>query len=544
MERGRNPPLFYCTLNAVVLSKMMVSCMICGKSFKQITLTHLKSHNTTVEQYRIDYPDAELLSMASRLAMREKATKQNASRKGVKRSDKDMAAIREGIAKAGPRVAHNKGMACSDEAKKNISEKAKAAYANGDRQVSNYERTPEIRQKISTTLTGRTLPREQVEKAKATRKQNAKPAPFLGKKHSEETKQKISEQMKLRCDGTRITSRQYMLSRIEASNLILRNGIEESVFELQCAVCDYEFTRTPQVFTDSKFHGEICDQCYPLPTISVAEKDIFSIFEGHRVFSTDRQIISPLELDIVLPDNKLAIEYCGLYWHSEIAGKTRYYHRKKHDLCVDAGYRLITIFEDEWLNNPKIVRSMLLNSIGGNQHRINARSCKVAQISSTEGRDFIRDNHIQGGGRANVYYGLYFENELISVMSFSNNEISRKTLGWDINRFCSKLGFTIRGGAGKLFSAFVRDHDPECVISYADLRWGTGRVYGQLGFEFIGNTVPNYWYFRPNEMRRIHRYGLRKTDSDDQSKTEWENRQEQGWNRIWDCGHAKWEWHK
>lgn len=130
-------------------------------------------------------------------------------------------------------------------------------------------------------------------------------------------------------------------------------------------------------------------------------------------------------------------------------------------------------------------------------------------------------------------------------MTFSKGNHSRKGKGWEIDRYCSKSGIQVVGGASKLFKHFIRDVDPDTVISYADLRYGTGNVYEKIGFIHDSDTVPNYWYFK-NHLQRHHRFSLRKgaVDGDDPNKTEWENRVNQGWNRIWDCGSRKFIWNK
>jgi hypothetical protein len=127
-------------------------------------------------------------------------------------------------------------------------------------------------------------------------------------------------------------------------------------------------------------------------------------------------------------------------------------------------------------------------------------------------------------------------------MSFVKNNISRKSNNWEINRFASLLEHTVIGGASKLFKSFIKEVNPNTVISYADNRWSDGNLYQTLGFNKISDGTPNYWYFLPNSNLRIHRYTLRKTDSDDSNLTEYENRALQGYNRIWDSGSSKWVW--
>ena len=70
----------------------------------------------------------------------------------------------------------------------------------------------------------------------------------------------------------------------------------------------------------------------------------------------------------------------------------------------------------------------------------------------------------------------------------------------------------------------------------------TGDTAAKLGFEKISDGVPNYWYVEPNIVKRIHRFTLRKTKTDNQELTEYQNRTAQGFTRVWDCGSSKWEW--
>ena len=138
--------------------------------------------------------------------------------------------------------------------------------------------------------------------------------------------------------------------------------------------------------------------------------------------------------------------------------------------------------------------------------------------------------------------GLFFENNLVSVMTFSSNNISRKlSNGVELNRFCSKVGYSVVGGAGKLLAYFQKNFNPDKIISYADNRWSLGNLYQSLNFTKVSEGVPNYWYFTKNSLTRIHRFSLRKNLSDDQTLSEVENRKNQGFLRIWDCGSSKWE---
>lgn len=535
-------------LNHPMQSEETVACLICDKRMGYINNRHLASHGMTAEQYRNRFPDAKMKSDAVTKRLSERSVASNALRKGKPRSEADLVAIREGVAKRESRKGVRRAP-FSDEHRANLSRSLKATFENGRvHHRSGVVLDTNTKQKISKTLTGVKRGPEAALKALETKRARGQDLAFFrGRTHTAETKLKIGAKGR-KTPEERAASREYMMGRINASGLELQNELSAPVFSLKCVSCNHAFTRTPQMFHTSKWSPEICDQCHPISPVSKAEDAmaalVAELIPAETIRRSAMDVIPPLELDIHLPDRNLAVEYCGLYWHSELAGKRRHYHRKKLDLCREKGVRLVTVFEDEWVNKPEIVRSMLGNMLGANNAKVAARKCVVEKLDAGTANAFIADNHIQGVGRSALKYGLIHQGEVLAVMTFSTSEVSRRSTGWDINRFCVRRGTTVQGAASKLFSAFVRDQDPDVVVSYADLRWGTGDVYGRLGFRHVGDTVPNYWYFRANEMRRYHRYGLRKKPDEPKDRTEWELRQEQGWNRIWDCGHAKWVWTK
>lgn len=215
-------------------------------------------------------------------------------------------------------------------------------------------------------------------------------------------------------------------------------------------------------------------------------------------------------------------------------------------MCHEKNIQLITIFEDEWVHNPEIVKNRLRNLFKKNATRIPARKLVCKQITNHEANEFCKNYHIQGTGRTKTAFGLFAHGTLCSVMTFSALNIAKgstpKNGSWELNRFCILPDYTVQGGASKLFSNFVRTCNPVEVISYSDRRWNTGQVYQTLGFSLVSQTPPNYWYIDFGRVRRIHRYALKKNSADNPLLTEWENRQLAGWSRIWDCGNSKWIW--
>ncbi|NJO61052.1 MAG: hypothetical protein HC836_23160 [Richelia sp. RM2_1_2] len=290
----------------------------------------------------------------------------------------------------------------------------------------------------------------------------------------------------------------------------------------------------------------VCSFCLGISRLtSAGEKEVVqyirSVYTG-TILENDRKLIYRKELDIVLPDINLAFEYNGIFYHSNKRIHEPKYHLDKLERCNKIHLRLINIFEDEWLFKKEIVKKRIRYLLGLEKNKIYARHCVVQEISSNEARSFIENEHIHGYVNAKIKLGLFHNGQLVSVMTLSRPNRAKGRHSnfdtWEISRFCSTIN--VVGGASKLLSSFKKRYMPPSIFTYSDRRWDTGQLYSTLGFTFVGNTTPGYWYVKGD--KRYHRFALRKNKDDDLNLTEWENRQRQGWHRIWDCGHAKWVW--
>lgn len=263
----------------------------------------------------------------------------------------------------------------------------------------------------------------------------------------------------------------------------------------------------------------------------------------------DRTVLYPKELDIYIPDKKLAIECNGLYWHSEcIGGKNKVYHLNKMKRCLLKEITLIQIFEDEWKFKKEIVKSILKNLIKKvSSERVFARNCVVKIVSKKDYQKFVENNHIQGSGPSSIRLGLYHNGELVSVMGFCKSRFD-KNFDYEISRFCNKLDTSVAGGASRLFDYFVKNHSPSSIISYSDRRYFSGNLYLKLGFRFVHNSGPNYFYIMDSSSATKNRMSFQKhklkklLPNFDSKLTEWQNMQNHGFDRIWDCGNSKWVW--
>ena len=297
------------------------------------------------------------------------------------------------------------------------------------------------------------------------------------------------------------------------------------------------------------------------------EEEIASVLRtidpGVKIVYHDRSIIHPYELDLYLPDYRIAIECNPTTTHNSSiadpwggAPKHYKYHKNKSKAAAECGIFLFHIFGHEWKYRRQIIESMLRNLLG-HSTVLYARKCELREVSSSEARKFLLTNHRQGPTGAKLRYGLYFNEELVSLMTFGH---VRGTMGitssdrpaWELVRFCNKLNTSVVGGASKLFKRFIDDINPKSVLSFSDCAHTRGRLYEILGFTETAVSDPGYvWVDTASDMA-YHRTNAQKRnliqfldDPDiDLSRTETDIMIEHGFVQVFDSGTIRWEWHK
>lgn len=259
--------------------------------------------------------------------------------------------------------------------------------------------------------------------------------------------------------------------------------------------------------------------------------------------TNNRTILSGKELDIYIPDYKLAIECNGIYWHSLKEPK---YHHQKWIVCKNQGIQLLTLWEDQIINQPEIIRNIIMSRLGIYEHKVGASKCKVKSVTSNESNQFLLDNHLQGPVNGSIRLGLYHNDELVSLMVFGRK---RTALGnkfhdqWELYRYCCKQGWQIVGGAKRLFTHFINEHPDVEIESFSSNDISGGGLYDRLGFKQANLQPYSYWYIDKNMIRR-HRYSYRKDvlvkNGADPSLTEFQITDQMGLFRIYDTGQIKW----
>ncbi len=303
-----------------------------------------------------------------------------------------------------------------------------------------------------------------------------------------------------------------------------------SISLFTCDNCKNDF----QIHTDNFFRRleqelDLCTSCNPINDLkSIKEKDLFEFIKSIYTGDIKQSYRDKLEIDIYLPEINLGFEFNGLHWHSE-KYLDRNYHLNKLNHFKSKGIRIVNIWEDDWMFKRDIIKSMISNLFKTNK-KIFARNCEVREIKDVSiVREFLEKNHIQGWVNSKIKIGLYHKNEIVSLMIFDQSEGRKKMKKneWNLSRFCSKLNYSIVGGASKLLSYFINTHNPQRIISYADKDWSTGELYTKLGFDLVSESNPDYKYIDLG-MRR-HKSNFKVNES------------KVNLLKIWDCGKLKFE---
>lgn len=270
---------------------------------------------------------------------------------------------------------------------------------------------------------------------------------------------------------------------------------------------------------------------------TVGEEQISHFLSDNNIdhVTHDNTIITNLELDIYIPSLRLAIEYCGLYWHSEQMGKGKHYHKNKHDQCKKQGVQLLTIYEDEWYQRTEQVKRKLLHLAKRSVDKVHARKTTIVKLNTKQKTTFFEENHIQGSGPGSIVYGLKNDNEIVSAMCFIKNSDD----SFYLNRYATSIN--VVGGFSKLLNHFKTNHNWTQIISFADQRWSDGNLYETTGFALDSILPPDY-YYSPDGKHRLHKFNYRRKNLPkllahfDPALSETVNCNNNGILRIWDCG--------
>lgn len=276
------------------------------------------------------------------------------------------------------------------------------------------------------------------------------------------------------------------------------------------------------------------------------EKALLDFIEtlGVKVERNDRSLLQGKELDGYLPDHKVAIEFNGIFWHDE-GHKGKTYHYDKWLACKALGVQLIQIWEDEWVNNPELVKKMIMHKLGLNHERkLFARKTFVQQLMKPEVEGFLKENHIQGYSSGSYYLGLKTvkEEELVAVLVLKKEP---NTDGRSLNIIRYATSCSVVGGFTKLLKYVEKTYHPDSLITFSDHCVSDGGLYQNNGFVADKELLPDYRYVVNGKREHKFQYRIKrfKNDSGLEYRKDLSERQLAELNnlkRIWDAGKTRW----
>ena len=345
----------------------------------------------------------------------------------------------------------------------------------------------------------------------------------------------------------------------------LLNGDINSLSEIliKCPICgEYDKHSFHNIFrinsNDIKPNSHnLCHKCYANISQSSPEleiKDIINTMYHGKCIENSRSIIPPLELDLYYPEKNVAIEFNGNYWHDE-NHKPKDYHFNKFKLCKDKNIRLVSIYESDWYNKHDNIINLLKN-IFIDSKIIYARNCTISKLDYKTKSDFINEYHLYGdSNQGTISYGLYYNDELVSVMSFGKlrgqNKLHNNKDHYELVRFVTKDNMRIVGGASKLFKKFISEYHPVYIICYSDNDFFTGETYNKLGFKLksLGESIDYQWVKGTNALSRyecmasklLEKYPKYRNINIEGSVEDY-IMHDLGYSKLYRCGNSIWEY--
>jgi hypothetical protein len=271
---------------------------------------------------------------------------------------------------------------------------------------------------------------------------------------------------------------------------------------------------------------------------SIAERELKGYFQsmgiqveqGHRKFG--------FEIDLFLPEYKIGIEHNGLFHHNE-STKDMMYHEIKWRKSKENNVNLISIYEDEYASNPSKIREYLKYILfKSNCVQISLQDCEYKEVIKEDAIKFYAQFCILGIPERQVvrlrHFGLYYFSKLIFLASFSLDGDITDALYLD--RYACDFEYHIEGGIDYIIDKVVDTYPKIKQINFnLDRRFPL--YSAPTGFIFFEEIKPKLTFVRGRERRTPYQLRIKNEDSLD---TVVEQRKNQGWARIYDCGHETW----
>lgn len=163
-----------------------------------------------------------------------------------------------------------------------------------------------------------------------------------------------------------------------------------------------------------------------------------------------------------------------------------------------------------------------IKALSGYAQKIHGRKTIVKKISNPTAYTFQEENHLLKALMGKHSYGLYHDDTLISLAVFSNarnmKQIRDGHKSYELLRFCHKKDILVVGGLTKLINKFVKDYDPDDVMTYIDRDWTNHSKLHHVGFEEKATTAEQAFWVTENNRTSINQKELEELLADQNKK--------------------------
>ena len=260
-------------------------------------------------------------------------------------------------------------------------------------------------------------------------------------------------------------------------------------FKLKCKKCGLEFVISRQgINYNFRNNRRFCPKCdfKNMTFRSLEEQDLANFINTlyHKEILYNKKYNSN-EFDICLPEEHIAFDYNGIYWHSTASGKENGYHLNKKIIAKKLGFKLFYVWEDLWMNEQKrnIIESNIKQLLGIYEKTIYATNCIIKEInidntkSIKELETFLRANDLDGNiSNGYRFFGMYHNNRLVmvSVISKTDNDtkiINNKHYDFILSRLTVKTNYRIVNGIDKMLKYIINLPEITNLIYFINLDW-------------------------------------------------------------------------
>lgn len=294
-----------------------------------------------------------------------------------------------------------------------------------------------------------------------------------------------------------------------------------------------------------------CPYCVPR-RVSNLEMDVLgyvkSIIPRKRIVHSDRTVLvntnlgpRPHELDIYIPELSVAIEFNGVYWHSEKMVRGKWSHFDKWMACQDKGIRLIAVWEDDWRFRRSLVEDMLSHQLGLPCY-MDTRRATASKVDPEIARGFFESHSLDGSLPADYFIGLSDEDgNLVGASSWVKSENDLILIQKEISTPTEYSRKEFIDSAIKI----ARETGCKRVVSFSDNAVSDGLDHLDDGFSFDGDLMPDYKYRVGIERKHKFGYRISRFKNDpllkyEEGLTEDQLAELNGLDRVWDYGKKRW----